>query len=538
MDQLGVVERQIIWDRLVSVVEEQAQVLLRTAFSTIVRECGDLSAGVFDTRGRMLAQAVTGTPGHVNSMAESVKHFIAAFPPATMKPGDAYITNDPWKGTGHLNDFVVTTPAFLDGELVGFFSCTSHLTDIGGIGFGPDATDVHMEGIALPFLKVVDEGEVNRTLVEICKANSRLPVDMEGDIYSLVACNDVGCRRLEATMREFGLRDLDAIGRHIVETSRAAVQKELAKIPPGTYRYAMTIDGYEAPIELAAAVTIGPEGVVVDFDGTSSQQSRGINVPLAYTTAYTCFGLMCAVSPRVPNNAGSLGCFEVTAPAGTILNAGYPAPVSSRHIIGQMLPDVVFGCLRQAVPERCPAEGTSCLWNMTFRGPRAGANDNRYGFAITVTSNGGTGGRPTKDGLDATAFPSGVKGTPVEIVEQMTPLLFWKKELRPGSGGRGTYRGGHGQIIEVENAEAMPFELLAAFDRITYPPRGAAGGRDGAAGGLRTSRGRTLKGKGFQKLDGDERLVVQTPGGGGWGDPADRPSDLVARDRETGLGEG
>ena len=538
MATLGVVEKQIIWDRLVSVVEEQAQVLLRTAFSTIVRECGDLSAGVFDTRGRMLAQAVTGTPGHVNSMAESVKHFLDAFPPETMKEGDAYITNDPWRGTGHLNDFVVTTPAFLDGKLVGLFSCTSHLTDIGGIGFGPDATDVHMEGIALPFLKVVDQGRVNRTLIEICKANSRLPVDMEGDIYSLVACNDVGVVRLQETMREFGLQDLDEIGAHIVETSRRAVLKELAAVPAGTYRYAMTIDGYEAPIDLVAAVTLGSEGVRVDFDGTSPQAARGINVPLAYTTAYTCFGLMCALSPRVPNNAGSLGCFEVTAPKGAILNAAYPAPVSSRHIIGQMLPDVIFGCLRQVIPERCPAEGTSCLWNMSFRGPRAGADDNRYGFAITVTSNGGTGARPTKDGLNATAYPSGVKGTPVEIVEAMTPLLFWQKELRPGSGGAGTYRGGHGQVIEVENTDALPFELLAAFDRITFPPRGAAGGAAGHAGSLTTSEGRTLEGKGFQQLAGSERLIVETPGGGGWGDPAARPEALVGRDRATGLAEG
>ncbi len=517
MAQLSVIDRQIIWDRLHAVVEEQAQALLRTAFSTIVRECGDLSAGIFDVDGRMLAQAVTGTPGHVNSMAESVKHFLAAFPPETMQPGDVYITNDPWRGTGHLNDFVVTTPAFHQGRMVGLFSCTSHLTDIGGIGFGPDATDVLMEGIALPFLKVVDRGEVNRTLIEICKANSRLPVEMEGDIYSLIACNDVGVIRLQETMREYGLADLGEIGTHIVETSRAAVLQALADLPRGSYRYAMTIDGYDQPIDLVAEVTIGADGVVVDFAGTSPQQRRGINVPLAYTTAYTCFGLMCALSPRVPNNAGSLGCYRVTAPEGSILNAAYPAPVSSRHIVGQMLPDVVFGCLRQALPDRCPAEGTSCLWNMTFRGPRADNSNNRYGFAITVTTNGGTGARPTSDGLNATAYPSGVKGTPIEIVEAMTPLLFWRKELRPGSGGTGRFRGGDGQIIEVENTEGLPFELLAAFDRIDFPPRGAVGGANGAPGVVETRAGRRLQGKGFQTLEGHERLVVMTPGGGGHG---------------------
>jgi N-methylhydantoinase B len=517
VQRLSVIERQVIWDRLISVVEEQAQALLRTAFSTIVRECGDLSAGIFDVQGRMLAQAVTGTPGHVNSMAESVKHFLAAFPPETMQEGDVYLTNDPWRGTGHLNDFVVTTPAFHQGRLVGLFSCTSHLTDVGGIGFGPDATDVLMEGISLPFLKVVDRGEVNRTLIEICKANTRLPIEMEGDIYSLIACNDVGVARLKDTMAEFGLGELDEIGRHIVETSRSAVLAALAVVPNGTSHYSMTIDGYDVPIELVAAVTVEPERVIVDFTGTSPQQSRGINVPLAYTTAYTCFGLMCALSPKVPNNAGSLGCFEVRAPEGSILNARYPAAVSSRHIVGQMLPDLVFGCLRQILPGRCPAEGTSCLWNMTFRGPRADNSENQYGFAITVTSNGGTGARPDRDGLSATAFPSGVKGTPVEIVEAMTPLLFWKKELRPGSGGAGRHRGGHGQIIEIENREGLDFELLAAFDRIDHPARGAEGGSPGEPGLLKTTKGRVLKGKGFQTIEGTERLVVMTPGGGGYG---------------------
>ncbi|MDF1587412.1 hydantoinase B/oxoprolinase family protein [Marinimicrococcus flavescens] len=535
---LSPIDLQIMWNRLVAVVEEQAQALLRTAFSPIVRECGDLSAGVFDRHGRMLAQAVTGTPGHVNSMAESVKYFIEAFPLETMKEGDAYITNDPWKGTGHLNDFVVTTPAFHNGELVGLFSCTSHLTDIGGIGFGPDGTDVHMEGIYLPFLKIVDQGRVNRDIVAICKANTRLPVEVEGDIYSLVGCNDVGARRLSAMMGEFGLANLDELAEHILGQSRKAVLAELAKLPKGSFDYAMTIDGYDEPLELVARTTIGEDGVTVDFDGTSPMVRRGINVPLSYTTAYSCFGLMCAIAPGVPNNAGSLGVFEVTAPEGALLNAPYPAAVSSRHVIGQMLPDVVFGCLRQAIPERCPAEGTSCLWNMTFRGPSGRGNNGQYGFAFTMTSNGGTGARPSRDGLSATAYPSGVKGTPVEIVEAQTPLVFWRKEYREGSGGAGRFRGGHGQAIEVEHGEGLPFELLAAMDRIQFPPRGVLGGKNGAAGALTTSSGRTLRGKGFQIVEGGERLTVLTPGGGGYGDPAERDPALAASDAENGLSAG
>jgi N-methylhydantoinase B len=520
---LGDIELQIMWNRLIAIVEEQAQTLLRTAFSPMVREAGDLSAGLFDAQGRMLAQAVTGTPGHVNSMAESVKHFIAHFGLDTMKPGDAYITNDPWMGTGHLNDFVITTPCFHKGQLIGLFSCTSHLIDIGGIGFGPDGSDVFMEGLYIPFLKILDQGRVNETLMAIIKANTRLPVDTIGDVYSLTACNDVGCRRLVEMMEEFALADLAALAEHICSRSRAAVMAEIAKLPKGQWTNTMVTDGYDSPIVLTATTTISDTGIHVDYTGTGPAVSRGVNVPMAYTTAYTVFGLGCIVAASIPNNAGSLAPLTVSAPAGSILNAPKPAAVCSRHVVGQMLPDVVFGCLAQAVPERVPAEGTSCLWNLNVRGAVRGGSDGNYGFTMTVTSNGGTGARHGADGLSATAYPSGVKGTPIEIAESITPLIFWRKELRSNSGGAGRTRGGLGQIIEIESAIDMPFELLAAYDRIDHPARGRDGGSDGAPGVVAIKDGRKLKGKGTQVIAAGERLLIMTPGGGGLGDPRERP---------------
>ena len=516
------IQLQIMWNRLIAVVEEQAQTLLRTAFSPIVREAGDLSAGIFDRHGRMLAQAVTGTPGHVNSMAESVKHFIAHFGLDTMQPGDAYITNDPWMGTGHLNDFVITTPCFHNGRLVGLFSCTSHLMDIGGIGFGPDGTDVFMEGLSIPFLKILEGGKVNETLIAIIRANTRLPIDTVGDVYSLAACNDVGCTRLVEMMHEFGLETLDALADHICTKSEAAVRAEIAKLPKGSWRNEMVTDGYDAPIKLVATTTISDTGIHVDFTGTDPQTRRGINVPMSYTTAYTVFGLGCIVAANIPNNAGSLAPLTVSAPPRCILNAEKPAAVAIRHILGQMLPDVVFGCLAQAIPDRVPAEGTSCLWNLNVRGQVKGGAGGNYGFTMTVTSNGGTGARPNADGLSATAYPSGVKGTPVEIAEQITPLIFWKKELRDGSGGAGRTRGGHGQTIEIESGIGEPFELLAAFDRIDHPPRGRFGGTAGAAGSVGLADGTRLKGKGAQMIKAGQRLVVNTPGGGGFGEPVKR----------------
>ena len=534
-DGLDVITRQVMWNRLISVVEEQAQTLLRTAFSPIVRECGDLSAGVFDLKGRMLAQAVTGTPGHVNSMAESVQHFIRHFPVAEMNKGDIYITNDPWMGTGHLNDFVLTTPCFRRGRIVGMFSCTSHLTDIGGIGTGPDATDVHMEGLYIPMLKLADRGKIDNTLMAMVRRNTREPVECEGDVYSLAACNEVGCVRLVEMMDEFGLEDLDELGEYIVSSSRRAVLAEVAELPRGKYRNTMTVDGYDRPIDLVATLEIGDEGIHVDYDGTSPMSRYGVNVPMAYTTAYTSFGLGCAIAPGVPNNAGSLSAFRVTAPERSILNAPYPAAVCARHLIGQLLPDVVFGCLEKVVPERVPAEGASSLWNLTFRGEADRGSNERSLFAFTAVTNGGTGARGVKDGLNGTAYPSGVKGTPVEIVETMTPVLFRRKELRIDSAGPGTWRGGAGQTIEVESANGRDMELLAAFERIENPARGRAGGGGGEPGAVFLASGTRLKGKGTQTIPAGERLVIHTPGGGGHGPSGGRARDAVAADMEDGL---
>ncbi len=527
------IQNQVMWNRLLSVVEEQGQTLVRTAFSPIVRECGDISAGVFDLEGRMMAQAVTGTPGHVNSMAESVKHFIDHFPLNTMNEGDIFITNDPWMGTGHLNDFVLTTPCFKDNKIVGLFSCTSHLTDIGGLGVGPDATDIHMEGLYIPMLKLADRGVMNKTLLKLVSQNTRQPVETEGDVYSLAACNDIGCTRLVEMMKEFEIDDLKILSDFIYDKSLSAVENEIKKIPNGEYKNSMMIDGFEKDIKLEAKLTVLDNSITVDYTGTSDKSKFGINVPLSYTKAYTCFGLSCLVSAEVPNNAGSLKPFEIDAPLGSILNAPYPAAVCARHIIGQMLPDVVFGCLEKAIPEKVPAEGASCLWNITFRGKTdRGANNNSL-FAVTAVVNGGTGARPNKDGLSATAYPSGVKGTPVEINEAVAPLLFLKKEYNPGSGGKGKYNGGLGQVIEIKSAIDADMDLLASFDRIKFPARGRLNGSNGKPGQVSVKGKGKLKGKGTQLIKAGDILQIYTPGGAGLGDYSEREQSLLDKDLEN-----
>ena len=531
----------LMWNRLIAVVEEQAQTMIRTAFSTTVREAGDLSAGVFDLSGRMLAQAVTGTPGHVNSMMESVGHFLAKFPASAMKPGDHYITNDPWLGTGHLHDLTVVSPAFHDGHIIGLFANTAHVIDVGGLGMGPEGRSVFEEGLYIPIVKCFDAGRPNDTFFDILRAGTRLPIELEGDVYSLCACNDAGIRRLVEMMSEFHLDSLDDLATHIFEASHQATIAEIARLPAGTYAAEIGGDGYEAPVTLHAAMTIGADHITVDFAGTSGLSTRGINVPAAYTRAYACFGIKVVVAPHIPNNTASLAPFKMVIPDGTILNAPRPYPVSVRHVVGQLLPDLMMGCLHQAVPDRVTAEGSSCLWNPPLRGGGAvsgQATSNRPvlpDFEIITFNSGGTGARPDQDGLDATAFPSGVRTMPVEATEATAPIVIWRKELRPDSGGAGRTRGGLGQIMEIGGRDDLAFACNAIFDRVANAPHGRDGGGDGATGRVTLKSGPTLRTKGFQIIPDGDRLLLELPGGGGMGDPHARDAAAIARDIRDGL---
>jgi N-methylhydantoinase B len=540
-DALAGIQRQIMWNRLIAVVEEQAQTMIRTAFSTTVREAGDLSAGIFDLQGRMLAQAVTGTPGHVNSMMESVGHFLAKFPAATMRAGDHYITNDPWLGTGHLHDLTVVTPAFHDGRIVGLFANTAHVIDIGGLGMGPEGRSVFEEGLYIPIVKCFDQGRPNETFFDILRAATRLPVELEGDVYSLCACNDAGARRLTEMMGEFAMESLDPLADFIFDSSRRATLAEIAKLPGGTFASSIRSDGYEEPVTLRAAMTILDDAIEVDFAGTSGLSQRGINVPPAYCRAYACFGIKVVVAPEIPNNWASLAPFRMKIPEGCILNAPRPYPVAVRHIVGQLIPDLMMGCLHQAVPDRVAAEGSSCLWNPPLRGGSAVSGQARGNravlpdFEVITFNSGGTGARRTLDGLDGAAFPSGVRTMPVEATENVAPVVFWKKELRPDSGGAGRTRGGLGQVMEIGTKGELEFAVNAIFDRISFPPKGRDGGGEGAGGVVRLASGAKLRAKGFQVIPDGERLLLLLPGGGGMGDPDERAPETVALDVRNGL---
>lgn len=528
------IDFQIMWNRLIAVVEEQATTLVRTAFSTSVREAGDLSAGLFDLKGRMMAQAVTGTPGHVNAMAESVGHFLAEIGMQNIFDGDVYLTNDPWKGTGHLHDITMVSPVFRAGRAVGFFACTAHVVDIGGRGFGPDAGEVYEEGLLLPIMKFAERGVVSADLVRIVRWNVREPDQVVGDLYSLAACNAAGDRRLQAMLDEFRIDDLEGLSDYIMDASRAATRAAIARVPAGVYRNEMTVDGYDAPVRMVVTLTVEGERLTADFAGTSGMSKFGVNVPEVYTRAYACYGLKCAIAPEVPNNTGSLEPFHISAPEGCILAARRPAPVSVRHVLGHLVPDVVLGALHKALPGTVPAEGSSALWNIQVSARPSDPDAGLRSAEVLMFNSGGTGARPALDGLSATAFPSGVKTMSVEATEHVGPIVIWRKELRTGSGGAGQFRGGLGQVIEIEARQGYDFYFNAMFDRIDHPAQGRDGGGPGAPGRVELADGTALKGKGRQPVKNGARLRLSLPGGGGYGDAKARDRDAVRCDLAAG----
>lgn len=537
-NQFQTIRNQVMWDRLINVVEEQARTMMRVAFSPVVREAGDLSSGVFNPKGELLAQAVTGTPGHINSMAHSIRHFMDVIPPEEMRPGDAYVTNDPWKATGHLFDLTMVSPTFRNDRLVAINACTAHVADIGGNGPDPTSRDVFSEGLFIPIMPLCIEGEMNAWLINLMRANSREPDRLEGDVYAMVACNEAGGDRLIRMMDEYGLDDLDVLSAYILETSDRSMHAAVKKLPRGEWTNTMRIDGFDEPLDLTTTLKIDGDYISIDYAGTSGISRYGINCPIYYTDAYTSFGVKCLVAPHLANNAAVLSRIKITAPDDCIVNAPFPSPVTARAVIGQMLPDAAFGCFAKAMPEAVPAEGTGASWSIRVSGGAANTGDDNADATPFLSQNfqsGGMGGHPHHDGMSATAFPSGVRAIAIEVIEATTPLVFWKRELRTDSAGAGKYRGGLGQSIEVVNGEDAPFVFFAMFQRVAFPPVGRYGGNDGAVGKFGLQSGAPLGVRGRQVIPSGDRLIVEMPGGGGVGNPWEREPASVLKDVVNGL---
>jgi N-methylhydantoinase B len=525
---LNVLRLEVLWNRLLAVVDEQQVTLMRTAFSTVVRESQDLACGVFDSRGNMVAQSLTGTPGHINAMATGVRHFLKAVPPASLVPGDVLITNDPWLTAGQINDMTVLTPVFHRDRVIGYFASCCHSPDIGGRVYGASATEVYEEGLRIPIMHLFRAGQPNADLVALIRANVRVPDETIGDLYAQAACNDVGARDLVRFLAEFGLDEMDTLADAIIERSEKAMRDAIAALPDGAYTNENWADGFDRePVHIVVTVTIAGDQVTIDFTGSSDQMANGLNVVLNYTHAYASFAMKAAVNPEVPHNEGAFRPVRVTAPEGSIFNCREPAAVAARHLLGHMIPATVFGALVQAMPGKLMAGGADASWLTVWRGTWP-ASDRLFTF--TLFQSGGAGARAGKDGLQTNGFPSGVAGVPAEIFESRTPLVMHRKQLVTDSGGAGRFRGGMTQAAEVSYRGHGHWGVSTLIERTRFPGAGLAGGRPGSLGSFHLDSGEQPPAKRLVPLPLGARVNLVLPGGGGYGDPRLRSREAVLRD--------
>ncbi len=510
------IELEICWQRLIATVNEQAKALQRSAFSPIVREAGDLANAVFDRRGRMVAQAVTGTPGHINSLAMAVVNILDQYPVDELEPGDVLITNDPYKTAGQLLDVTVLVPVWRAGRLIALFGSTIHHTDVGGYGIGAGGRDVFEEGLWIPIVKLMRGGERNDDVWRFILSNVRQPDHMAGDLHAQMASGEIGAHRLNALCDRHDLDDIEALADEIIERSEAATRAGIRELPAGTHHASALLDLADgSEIEIRCALTVDPDAgrIVVDYTGSADASPWGINVVRNYTHAYTTFTVRSVLSPDIPNNHGSLAPIEVVAPEGSIVNAVSPQPCTARHVVGMFLPNALLKALAQVKPEQSMAEGSGAVWTMQVNGTD---DAGRPFITAMFTYAGGVGARAGKPGLDACSYPTGVAAVPIEVVEASAPIRFATKALRPGSGGAGRQTGGLGQTIEFTVDTTRPWQLNAVTSRLAEAPQGIFGGEPGAAGRFSVN-GEAVTTQARITLQPDDVVRLDLPGGGGYG---------------------
>jgi len=526
---IDVISLGVQWDRLISIADEILNSLVRSSFSTNVRESYDLSCVVFDSQGRSIAQGTYSVPSFTGTAPATLAAMLAKFPANTLRPGDVVMTNDPWIGTGHLFDINVMQPVFRDLRIVGYSMSITHLPDIGGAGFSATAREVYEEGLRLPVCMLANEGKLNETLIELIRQNVRVPEQTLGDLLANRACTTVGGRMLNEFMDEYGLDSIDPLADAILEYSERAIRDQIAQLPDGVYRNCVEIEGIDQPLTLACEVTIDGEDIRVDFTGTSPAIRTAINVPLCYTRAMSCYAIKCLTTPHIPNNQGSVQPIKVSAPAGCLLNALSPSPTGGRHIVGHFVVPLLFGALADVLPHKVQADsGMMNLINMN------GLTRDGRPVASIFFASGGFGALHGLDGASTTPSPSNMTGTSIEVWENLTGMFIESKALLPNSGGPGEYRGGLGQRIEFVNDSGGEIVISCLAGRTEFAPQGVRGGKPGALREVRIND-RPVHPKGRYVLAPGDRLTTLEAGGGGFGDPLCRDYAAVLHDVEQGL---
>jgi len=517
------------WNKLLTIVDEAQVTLLRTAFSRIVTEAWDFSCALFDTRGEMIAQGRHGLPAFLGCMAQALHDFLAAFPPEALEPGDSLITTDPWIGASQINDVFFVTPIFHRGRIVAYAMSVSHSPDVGGRLLSADSKEVFEEGFRLPIVKLFKAGEPNEDLFRIIRLNVRVPDIVVGDLMAQLASNTIMARRLVEFLEAKGLDDADALFRAVWERSDLAMRQAIATIPPGTYRGEVETDGFDQPITLRCAITVGSDQIHVDCEGSSPQQEYGINCTKRWSFAEVAHACTCVAHPASPVNGATLKRITYIVPEGTVINATYPAALGARALVAMYLQGLIFRTLAQAVPDRVIAETGTPPHLSAYMG--LGNGGRRYVDIMFL--NGGLGARPTMDGVSSIGWPANIAGTPVEVTENEKPLLFLAKELVTDSGGAGRQRGGLAARLEVRSEAREPITVGVRLDRIDHPALGLFGGKPGGTAAVSVN-GKPVHSKKTLALATGDVFAVRCAGGAGYGDPHERPPEAVLRDVKGG----
>lgn len=530
---LDPISLEIIWHRLIAVADEAATTLVRTSFSPIMRESNDFSCVLFDARGNALAENTIGIPSFNMTLGRTLQYLLRRRPPDRWQPGDVMFTNDPWIGAGHLPDVTIVAPIFAEDRLLGWIGSIAHQVDVGGAGWAADATQIFEEGVRIPPLLLMRGGTLNADVLELIGANVRLPERLLGDLLAQVSAGEVAAERLRELVRDVALLDLEGVSDQICLLAEQAMARAIAQIEDGVYRATLDLDGTdEQAIHVEVAVSIDGARATVDYAGTSPQVRQGLNCPINYTEAYTCYPLKCILDAETPRNEGSYRHVRVTAPEGSILNPNFPAAVNARHMVGHCLSGVVYQALAIALPSRVIAESGSAP---TMRAVISGYRDDGTPFSTILFINGGMGAGEGADGLAAACFPSNVISGAMEIVESLAPLRIWRKELAPDTGGAGEFAGGLGQIVEVELLGTRECTLSFFVERKEHPARGVQGGLAGAPSLVEWNgrrEGFPLKGR--NRMRPGDRLLLRYPGGGGYGDPRRRAPLAIQADIDAG----
>lgn len=520
---------EILWNRLIAIVDEASAALIRASFSTVLRESNDFACVLLDAKGRSLAQSTRSIPSFIGTMPISLKKFLETFPPETLQPGDVIISNDPWLCSGHLPDVTMATPIFRGQELIAFAGCIGHSPDMGGRIRSADSTEIYEEGLQIPPSKIVKAGRWNQELASLIRRNVRVPDMVIGDLRAEMAANELLGNRLLDLMDEAGIDRLEGLSQTIQDTSEKAVRDAIREIPDGSYSHEIMMDGFDKPLHIKLDIDITDDGIHCDYSGTSPQIDQGLNTVLNYTYAYTVFPLKCVICPTIPNNEGCIRPISVSAPEGSLLNPRYPAAVGGRAMVGHYLTTAIFGALQEVIPHRIQADSGSPLWGAVLTGTNRGQK-----YASLFFLNGGQGASPHKDGISCLSYPSNISNTPVEIIENTTPIRIHQKAFRKGSAGAGKFRGGLGQFMEIELTADAPCKVAFLSERVKFAPQGIKGGKPGATGIIELN-GEQIHPKMIHTIQPHDILTLGTPGGAGFWTPEERDPEKIQSDLRNGL---